>query len=143
MPLPIGFHYTSTEALFEIVRSGRFRLSNIFFMNDYMEVDWCCNLALKMMENRKEDEFDRLFELVQQRGFDYIFCGCFSTLHDDLSQWRGYADDGRGVAIGVTLSQLVASDESGILESMRMVYDEAKQDGAISKLLSDFLVDVS
>jgi hypothetical protein len=28
------------------------------------------------------------------------YCVCFSEIGDLLSQWRGYADDGRGVAIG-------------------------------------------
>ncbi|HEY0330290.1 MAG TPA: DUF2971 domain-containing protein [Rhodopseudomonas sp.] len=34
-----------------------------------------------------------------------FFIACFSRARDDVGQWRAYADNGRGVAIGLSLSR--------------------------------------
>ena len=36
--------------------------------------------------------------------FDFVVC--FSEMPDVLSQWRGYADDGKGCCIGFSKTQL-------------------------------------
>lgn len=135
------YHYTSVESLYHIVKSRRFRLGSIFFMNDSMEVQWCFDLALTMMKERKE-EFGVLIDLIQKRGFEHIFCGCFSALCDDLSQWRGYADDGRGVAIGVDISKVTDGNTSNVLHSLErvnVVYKEEEQKAEVNKLLTEHL----
>lgn len=40
------------------------------------------------------------------------FCVCFSESKDKLSQWRGYAQDGKGIAIGF---------DRGILEELNQI----------------------
>ena len=40
------------------------------------------------------------------------FCVCFSESRDQLSQWRGYAQDGNGMAIGF---------DKGILEKLNQI----------------------
>ena len=46
----------------------------------------------------KEDETD-------------VYCFCMSELPDSLGQWRAYADDGRGVAIGFSREFLHAAEK--------------------------------
>lgn len=49
-----------------------------------------------------------VFEDIQ-KNFSDIYITCFSKAKDSLSQWRGYGNEGKGVAIGFnvnTLSQL-------------------------------------
>jgi hypothetical protein len=86
-------------------------------MNDFMEVEWFFNLARHRIEQYlggvngesldgcDEDDKEGLVErlsLLEKRRFDHIYAACFSSERDDLSQWRGYADDlsdwGRGSA---------------------------------------------
>lgn len=38
-------------------------------------------------------------------GLD-VYCACFSAKGDDLSQWRGYGDNGAGVCLGFDLSEI-------------------------------------
>ncbi|HET6382863.1 MAG TPA: DUF2971 domain-containing protein [Armatimonadota bacterium] len=38
-----------------------------------------------------------------------VYCSCFSAVDDDLSQWRGYGDDGAGVCLRFDLGGLLAS----------------------------------
>lgn len=40
------------------------------------------------------------------------FCVCFSESKDKLSQWRGYAQDGKGIAIGF---------DRGVLEELNQI----------------------
>jgi Protein of unknown function (DUF2971) len=37
-----------------------------------------------------------------------VYCACFSGVDDDLSQWRGYGDNGAGVCIEFRLDDLLA-----------------------------------
>lgn len=132
------YHYTSVESLFQIVKSRRFRLGNIFFMNDSMEVKWCFNLALEMMKDRGGERFDAISDQIRQARFEYIFCVCFSAVDDDLSQWRGYADDGRGVVIGVDISKVIEGIP-GCVKAIKVEYEEEIQKAEVDEMLQEFL----
>jgi len=162
------YHYCSVRALHGIVTSGRFRLGNVFFMNDYMEVEWFKQICRSILEENRDRItktthtvhsppavsagggvtssssssssisiaharfYDRLMIELSKRAFDHVYCGCFSEVSDDLSQWRGYADDGRGVALGVNLQQIIdankqaraPTDEGLVLEANPVEYVE-------------------
>jgi hypothetical protein len=65
-----------------------------------------------------------------------VYCACFTTRPDDLSQWRGYGDDGAGVALEFSLADL--------LDSIRgvgywVIYGK-KNDEAIQSAVADSLV---
>jgi len=74
----------------------------------------------------------------------HFFVGCFSAAGDDLGQWRGYADNGRGFALGFDTAILEDSfvkssampTASG--QTFRVVYNDkvaAKvQSGIIDKM---------
>jgi len=54
---------------------------------------------------------NREFATLLQQALDEsnpltVYCSSFSAVEDDLSQWRGYGDDGRGVCIGYDLKEL-------------------------------------
>lgn len=134
----IAYHYTSLDAFASIVKEQTFRLGNIFFMNDYKEVEWCFDIASALVVQREEEEFDILYNLIQGRGFGHIFCGCFSTKEDDLSQWRGYADDGRGIAMGVDLNAVGAANRAYML-AMEVEYCVEKQKAEVEKILAQFI----
>jgi hypothetical protein len=53
----------------------------------------------------------------------HIYCGCFSENPDDLAQWRAYADDGRGTAIGFDLDAIVDENGGARLEKRGVEYD--------------------
>ncbi len=107
------YHYCSMEAFLGIVQSQFLRLTNIRFMNDSKEVSWIYELAKKVLwdkqfrchsENEKRlckrlmSHCDELF--LNESYFPGYYGSCFSKNGDSLSQWRAYADDGKGVAIG-------------------------------------------
>ncbi|MGP8004484.1 MAG: DUF2971 domain-containing protein [Smithella sp.] len=110
-------HYCSTETFMKIIENKTIRLSNIFKMNDYSEVTHVLKLlpALLRDEYKKEPFPIKYKGKVNQKAFDDIisdlhnnindvkyvsYNACFSKHEDDLEQWRGYGDNGKGIAIG-------------------------------------------
>jgi len=115
----ILYHYCSTETFHKIIagtgRGSSFRLSSMTQSNDSMEG----RVLLKTVKLLAEhDELSaaatqRVLELVEfyEQNLDGLAL-CLSKEPDRLSQWRGYADDGQGVAIGFSvrfLQRLVSS----------------------------------
>lgn len=112
------YHYCSAETLMSIISNSALRASNIRKSNDYTEVINCIDVFMTSMRNalqmygddNKDDlvfvEFvkdldtDSLIETAINNESCTYYCVCFSEAQDLLSQWRGYADDGSGVAIG-------------------------------------------
>lgn len=130
------YHYTSLATFQKIVEGKQLRLSNVFFMNDSMEVRWFeqhvaeVTRFIKGFPGWKADGnssfFRRLMELLDRhQDFGNLYCCCFSAEDDDLSQWRGYADDGRGVAIGLSLEQLLAEQRD--LKPICVEYDSSDE----------------
>ena len=93
-------------------------------MNDKLEIRWYLD---RLNDDNKGDAFDSVFERMRIRSglkfsFDdllnclnfkgqrSVYISCFSKKQDLLSQWRAYADDGRGVSIGFDLNKLVIAD---------------------------------
>lgn len=99
----ILYHYCSLEAFYNIVVNKSLWLSDSYCTNDYMENKWIYRKLNTIRENPINseklallDEAIRFFEINS-----YIpFISCFSEEPDLLSQWRSYAHDGEGVAIG-------------------------------------------
>jgi len=74
-------------------------------------------------------------------GFDGLGF-CLSSERDQLSQWRGYADDGRGVALGFDakkLSEFIENYESIPTKPQlfRVWYEEQEHDDAVEPIVHD------
>lgn len=109
------------ESLFHILDSLTLRLTNIRYMNDNKEISWLFELVKQAISNVRHsqqskeelslckmlsDHCDNLY--LDETFFPHIFCACFSKDGDSLGQWRAYADDGRGVAIGFSRAYLMS-----------------------------------
>lgn len=105
--MPILYHYCSTEALVSIVNSRSIRLSSLTLSNDSQEGARILHLLLQLAKESGLDTYS-LSRLETQLRWAYdVFDGqgfCLSENRDLLSQWRGYADDGRGLCIGFNSS---------------------------------------
>ena len=125
------YHYTSNNAFLSILKSRELRLSALSQSNDSLEGKWLLH-ALKSecreqginQDHRQQiaDFAEYVFKWVMGYGF------CLSSDRDQLSQWRGYADDGRGVAIGFKTNELLkltnfASVSRGKTELKKVLYE--------------------
>jgi hypothetical protein len=119
MPPPRLYQYTDLRGFMGILESKVIWLSQMSTLNDYMEHNWLTKLAKSRLDRLIADPGDRRVGLgkldakdvpdaflillrTQLRHGEPVdpYCACFSEDGDVLSQWRAYADQGAGFAIG-------------------------------------------
>jgi len=109
-PPPIIYHYTNDIGLRGILETGRVWLTDIFSLNDPSELSHGFSHVVKILNDRAltGPSESKLFarqiqEFLSAGGIQesaHYFACSFSAAGDDLGQWRAYADNGRGYALG-------------------------------------------
>jgi hypothetical protein len=96
-------------------------------MNDSDELYWLFRLAEGGFSREEKERYPTLIEKIQRilkdRPYGQVYATCFSEDDDSLSQWRAYADDGRGVAMGF---RFTVPDPLGHVELHKVIYDDDK-----------------
>jgi hypothetical protein len=108
----IFYHYCSNETFRLICENKTLRFSDVNMLNDYAETRWAYGLfedaATLLLRREAENPIGitrGFFDCVDPHVGQYqhlthpTVCS-FSRSGDILSQWRAYADEGRGVSIG-------------------------------------------
>ncbi|MBU0621528.1 MAG: DUF2971 domain-containing protein [Gammaproteobacteria bacterium] len=108
-PPKLIYHYTNDAGLRGILETGQLWLTDIFNLNDPSELSHGFSHAVNILNCKSEQGppesrvFAKNFSAFHQngmRGSAHYFVCSFSTDGNDLGQWRAYADNGRGYAIG-------------------------------------------
>lgn len=119
--------YTTTNTLFEIMRSGKIRLNSIISMNDKTETSFLSGLV----KNHNEPLETAEVETIRANSTHII---SFSTKTDNLDMWRWYGDDGKGVCL--VFERFVEKDEE--LMSVSYVNSQLQQSiDKVGKFLGD------
>lgn len=119
------YHYCSLDTLISILKYKTFRLSDVNKLNDKRETKAIINLLKESVLGKLKmvfQEGDIIVGMTRESSLIYIvestinqimsnneclqFAFCLSECGDTLSQWRGYGDNGRGVAIGFDIDIL-------------------------------------
>lgn len=130
------YHYCDAQTFHAICTNKTLRLCDLFSMNDFMEMHWGYSIWEKVAtelypEVGKEflDEIDKVIHFSGIKGL--LLASCFSLDGDVLSQWRAYADDGNGYAIGFQASDLLKLS----VRSLSVEYVEKKQIQELKKVV--------
>ena len=109
-PPPIIYHYTNDVGLKGILETGQLWLTDIFSLNDPSELTHGFSVAINALTSKLASDsavgqiFAKNFAAFAQQGaipkVAHFFMCSFSSTGDDLGQWRAYADNGRGYAVG-------------------------------------------
>lgn len=111
------YHYCSVDTFLKIIKNRELWLTDVTKSNDSKELqiaeDTLNDVLNKRIANCDQNGSDiKLLnefkeELKTLEIFEKLFhvC-CFSTKRDSLSQWAMYADDAKGVAIGINKDSL-------------------------------------
>lgn len=97
-------------------------------MNDFMELHWGYSIweqsANTRIEKYGKEFLDEIDEVIHFSGFQgLLLANCFSTDKDVLSQWRAYADDGKGYVIGFNAKELLGLP----IRALQVLYDKEQQ----------------
>lgn len=103
----ILYHYCSVETFFSIIANSSIWFSDVEKSNDYQECILCREYVNESIEKYLQEDAQavKAWEHWYNAGAETrysmrTFAICFSESCDQLSQWRGYAQDGKGIAIG-------------------------------------------
>ncbi len=130
------YHYCPTSSFYSIVGNRQIWLTSLLQSNDYMEGRLASRLISKLAQ---EDDSDSTLSkitraTIQSTEESYNGYGfCLSEEPDLLSQWRGYANDATGVAIGFSTEYLnwLAENSRGKSPNItlsQVIYDKSIHD---------------
>lgn len=130
------YHYCSTEVFRNIASKKSLWLSSLKASNDTQEGRTLSQIAERVCDDRLVlDQANRTHLIESIKTLESLMdcLGiCFSTKEDMLSQWRGYADDGAGFAIGfsdiVFKAVELAAPPQFHLRLMEVTYDPEQQE---------------
>lgn len=149
--MPTIYHYCSTETFISIITNKTIRMSLLTLTNDSHEGRSIYNKILefsyKTIANyhtriQFKNTLDNIYNSFEGFGF------CLSEESDPLSQWRGYADDGRGFCIGFDLEKLktigkqIDTDGKELFSVIKINYDTTLQNNVASehfKKIEDYI----
>lgn len=158
----IVYHYCSLDAFMSILSTKTIRATNIKKSNDLQEItayrnEFSLGIKSACLKYKSDNPNDEVFaeflqNLLNLNGLDFrqivddaidneantYYCICFSEKGDLLSQWRGYANDGTGVAIGFKEKYLFAPTQEGIIKYHEVVYNAGD---IIRKKIEDAVVE--
>jgi Protein of unknown function (DUF2971) len=122
------YHYCSAETFHAICTSKAIRISDLFSMNDFLEIHWGYSVwekaASELYKDVGEDFLRRVDAIISSTGLKVnILASCFSLQPDVLSQWRAYGKDGSGYCIGFNAKDITKLP----VRALKVLYDEKKQ----------------
>jgi hypothetical protein len=117
------FHYTDMAGMLGILRTETIWFTSIFHLSDPSELAHTIEIALGILEEEAQAG-DRVVQafcawmahvLVKAGGEIFgFYIASFSQTGDDLGQWRTYADDGRGVVLGLSPTLFAVVDKRSV-----------------------------
>lgn len=160
----ILYHYSDNDGCFAILKSHQIRMSDIRKSNDNNEMLLMYpHIMDEILYQYRENQFP--FKYEGKTDFDAIcalvfsteelitdslvsgdcsnFVACFSEKADLLSQWRGYANDGKGCCLGFSLEQLekYCSNSNDAVQLKKVKYIRpGQQKEMLEKEASDILL---
>ncbi len=144
--MPTIYHYCSVESFFSIIKSKTMWLSSAHNLNDYQEMSWLKNkLKERLLKETINKELLHLFFEGMELAEDTPYICSFSKNGDILSQWRAYANDGTGIAIGFNSNAFglkktdIPNNNIFFIHSTSLaevVYDEKEQQSIIDSISS-------
>ncbi len=111
------YHYTDDKGLKGILESGKIWVTDIFDLNDPSELLHGLSHAMDILKSKQIESLPDTKRFATHfshfrpfvREIAHFFVVSFSSDGDELGQWRAYADDGRGFALGFDARSLEAA----------------------------------
>lgn len=122
------YHYCRAASFLAICNSKKMRFSDLFSMNDFMEMHWGYSIwedaASELLDEVGREFLDEIGKIISVSGIrGLLVAACFSLDGDVLSQWRACADDGQGYAIGFDAEAMMGLP----IRPLKLLYDKQKQ----------------
>ena|SRR5882672_11981800 len=131
------YHCTDDRGLAGILATGKLWLTDIFNLNDPSELRHGFGKAIEAWQGKGCAEAERVATVLRRvssdpdfRELGHHFTCSFSSDGDELGQWRAYADNGQGYALGFNRRELetafIEKGDSPFGQSFPLTYDESQ-----------------
>ncbi|MGE4521925.1 MAG: DUF2971 domain-containing protein [Acetobacter sp.] len=141
-PPSLLWHYCSAETFEKVCNSGHIFLGDLDSMNDYQEGRWLRDQIGRRVSSSAQ-EFIPYLEATRIRFHLGPFVTSLSEDGDLLSQWRAYANGGRGTALGLSpeklsipIFQIDREQLSGYTALCNVIYDTDLQEALADAVAS-------
>lgn len=144
------YHYCNVQGLKGIIEEKVIWLSDVRYCNDYMEHNWLkekYDCKIDFLRSQEASDFHNALAAEKAKYREHLaFVACFSMQSDLLSQWRAYAEDGAGFAIGFNPRYFNFSPSLPTYGSDALVthgllpvcYEEIEQDQLVQHILDEY-----
>lgn len=125
--------YVNLESIYWLLKTNKMRLYGLAAMNDRTEVDYVDSF---IFQDRNQDYQNKPFPIIENINHSFISSCSEIEIEDNLTQYRLYADDGKGVCLefevrssslpkGFYLANVIYNTEvlSMIRDITNLVYD--------------------
>ncbi len=131
------YHYTSVTGALGIMSSRTVWLTDYRFLNDRLELRQGLDSFLSQIPMEQQTSFRRAFQWHDLRNHHCVFS--LSRSPKILSQWRAYASDGAGIALGLNRTFL---KHAGLALVECRYKDHDEYAGELVEKHSDFIASV-
>lgn len=146
------FHYTSLEGFVGILTSQKIWVTEYSFLNDSSELEYGLSIVKNLLQSYISVQNEpyilgfltsALEQLNNTKLSNQLYVASFSEHKDQLSQWKGYAQNGGGVSIGFDFKGLTRWKRGDILDIniyiKPIVYDQSDQENEIVEILENLI----
>jgi hypothetical protein len=134
-PPPILYHYTSWSGAEGILTTNTFWATAHDCTNDEAELQSANEIIIDVARHLRNDAVGAMVRVLDLFLEHYpsmtvaklmtVYLACFSAARDDRQQWRNYADQGRGVCLGLrVLNEQVPKSPDLSSALMKVDYSE-------------------
>ena len=145
----VVYHYTDAFGLEGILRSGKIRATDYRFLNDRSEfkhgIENAKSLCGKLAKGTKDQRLRNFLHLTEHflgvpDEQNRSFVASFSERRDDLSQWRGYANEGQGYTLGFDADWFTTKclHDDCEFAFAKVSYSGEKFRSSVAKIINDF-----
>lgn len=138
----ILYHYTSVQSVHSILQSKSIWATDYRYLNDKNELEDAIDNLLNIVDESQKKDLKSAFYLHLQHHVYTVFS--LSESPKVLSQWRAYANDGQGMALGFSKSffdSFVASNDATNSTLVRCIYTD--HISALKNILSEYKDDIN
>ncbi len=101
--IEIIYHYTTVSNSINIIQSGKLFACDAKYLNDANELVAATNLFCQAIRERYNISINHFVHL--NNSIRSYCVSCFSESPEILSQWKSYANDGKGLCLGFSRSR--------------------------------------
>ncbi len=138
------YQYCSINTFHSMMKNKEIWASHYDAMNDTQEMVWIEKYIKSFYDKNKDIKTHSAFakeEFIKSYSpYRYLaFLSCFSSDRDMLSQWRGYANQGTGFAVGFNTKKIkdiietlsTQNKQIALFQLGKVLYDRRQQEGLV------------